>query len=105
MKKPRDRQRHRVLKHDNITHSSNGIDAEQNDHHGSLSAMSLVTFSCALVLIMATALFVSVGFNPKHEGYGKLPWVYAIACLVGSAACWMISHRLDPDHPLEVKVK
>jgi len=57
--------------------------------------MSLVTFSFALVLIMATALFVSVGFNPKNESYGKIPWVYAVVCLVGSAVCRGVSHRLD----------
>ncbi len=105
LKKPRDRHRLQSLKRDDSGPSSNGINAEQDDRHGWLSAMSLVTFSFTLVLIMATALFVSVGINPKHEGYGKLPWVYAIACLVGSAVCRMVSYRLDPDHPLEVKVK
>ena len=84
---------------------SNGLDSEQNDNAGRLSAMFLVSLSCSLVLIMATALFVSVGFNPKQEGYGKLPWVYAISCLLGSAASWIIYYRLDPDHSSVVKVK
>jgi hypothetical protein len=60
--------------------------------------MSLVTFSCALVLIMAAALFVTVGYNPKNESCGKLPWVYAIVCLVGSAVCWVVSNRLARNH-------
>ena len=60
--------------------------------------MSLVTFSCALVLIMAAALVVTVGYNPKNESYGKLPWVYAIVCLVGSAVCWVVSSRLARNH-------
>jgi hypothetical protein len=105
MKKLLDRHRHQSLNRDKPASSSNGADLARNDNHGWLSAMSLVTFSFMLVLIMATALFVTVGINPKQATYGKLPWVYAIACLAGSAACGIISYFLDRDETLEVKAK
>jgi len=100
MKKSSDR--NRSLKHDETVAVPNGIEAERNDRLGWLRAISTVTFSLSLVLIMATALFVTVGINPKQQDYGKLPWVYAIVCVVGSAACRMISNRLDPDQTSEV---
>ncbi len=100
-----DRQRLRSLEQEGYESSPVGLDPAPQDKHGWLTAMSLVIYSCSLVLIMATALFVSVGFNPRDESYGKLPWAYALVCLFGSAVCRMISYRFDPDHPSRVKVE
>ena len=58
-------------------------------------SMSLVTFGLALVMVMATALFVLVAVNPKHEEYGTTPWAYAAGSLALGAASWLASTRLD----------
>jgi hypothetical protein len=42
---------------------------------------------------MAVTLFVTVGINPKAEGYGNMPWYYAGGCLLGSAGLWVLSRR------------
>ncbi len=76
----------------------NGRDDSPDDHHDWRDAMSQVTFSFVVVLIMAAELFVSVGLNPKNDSYGKLPWVYAATCVTGSATCWVISNRLASNH-------
>jgi len=73
MKEQWDRQWHPEPRHDDPASPSSGVDKVHNGHNDWSSAMSLVIFSFALVLIMATALFASVGFNPKNEGYGKPP--------------------------------
>ncbi len=73
----------------------NGRHEIPKEPHEWRSAMSLAMFAFALVLIMAAALFVTVGFNPKNASYGKLPWLYASASLVGSTVCWAVSRRLD----------
>lgn len=62
--------------------------------NGSRDSMSTVMFGLALVLVMATMLFVLVGVNPKNEEYSTLPWVYSGACASGSVVCWLISGRL-----------
>jgi MFS family permease len=56
--------------------------------------MYLVTFGLALVLVMATLLFILVGLNPKSDDYGHLPWVYSGVSLACGIACWLISGRL-----------
>lgn len=58
-------------------------------------SMYLVTFGLALVLSMATVLFLLVGLNPKDAEYGYLPWVYSGLSLVGAAICWFVSGRLS----------
>jgi hypothetical protein len=62
--------------------------------NGFRDSMSMVMFGLALVLVMATVLFVLVGVNPKNDEYGTLPWVYSSACAAASVACWVISGRL-----------
>lgn len=62
--------------------------------NGWRDSMSLVTFGLALVLVMATVLFILVGVNPKNEEYSVLPWVYSVLSAIGSIACWLISVRL-----------
>ena len=56
--------------------------------------MSLATFALSLTAVMATALFVLVGYNPKAESYGNLPWYYAAGCAVASAFLYGVSQRL-----------
>lgn len=56
--------------------------------------MSLATFALSLTAVMATALFVLVGFNPKAESYGNLPWFYAAGCAVASALLYGVSQQL-----------
>ncbi|MGL4550076.1 MAG: hypothetical protein ACRC33_02720 [Gemmataceae bacterium] len=60
-------------------------------------SMSLATFALSLTAVMATALFVMVGFNPKAESYGSLPWYYAAGCAVASALLYGVSRRLRPE--------
>ena len=62
-------------------------------------SVSLVTSSLSMVLVAATALFVSVGFNPKRDEYGSLPWAYAVVCLVGSALSRLVSLRTARTQP------
>lgn len=99
MKTPWHRGRPAGLSREGPLPPSNDVTKFQVDPRDWRRAMSQVTFAFMLVLIMATVLFVSMGLNPKEEGYGKLPWIYAACCLVGSAACRSISRRLDPDPP------
>ncbi len=56
-------------------------------------AASNVMFAMSLTAIMAVTLFVNVGFNPKADGYGNLPWYYAGGCLLASAALYVLSRR------------
>lgn len=58
-------------------------------------AASNVTYALSLTAIMALALFVTVGVNPKAEGYGNLPWYYACGCLLASVCLWVLSRRLS----------
>ena len=60
----------------------------------SRESMYLVTFGLALVLLMATVLFLFVGLNPKAEEYSYLPWLYSGLSAVGSGLFWFISGRL-----------
>jgi hypothetical protein len=62
--------------------------------NGYRDSMSTVMFGIALVLVMATVLFVLVGVNPKNAEYGTIPLVYSVVCAAGSVACWVISGRL-----------
>lgn len=56
--------------------------------------MYLVTFGLALVLLMSTVLFLTVGLNPKNDEYSNLPWIYSGLCAVGSGVLWVVSARL-----------
>jgi len=62
--------------------------------NGWRDSMSTVMFGLALVLVMATVLFILVGVNPKNDEYSTLPWVYSSLCAAGSFASWVISGRL-----------
>jgi hypothetical protein len=55
---------------------------------------ALATFGLSLTAVTATGLFVLVGFNPKVEAYGNLPWYYAAGCAVLSAVLYLVSRRL-----------
>jgi hypothetical protein len=61
--------------------------------------MSLATFALSLTAVMSMALFVVVGFNPKAESYGNLPWYYAAGCAVASALLYGVSERLRSSAP------
>ena len=65
----------------------------------SRESLQTVTFGLALVLVMATALFVLVALNPKHEGYGDLPWLYAGLSAAGAVLLYGASVRLDRPAP------
>ncbi len=62
--------------------------------NGWRDSMSTVMFGLALVLVMASVLFVLVGVNPKNDEYRTLPWVYSGTCAAASVACWVVSGRL-----------
>lgn len=64
-------------------------------------AASNVTYAMSLTAIMAVPLFVTVGINPKAEGYGNTPWYYAGVCLLTSVLLSFLSRRLD--QPLQVE--
>jgi hypothetical protein len=68
------------------------------DQREARGAISVILFSLALVLFMAAILFLFVGFNPKNDSYGGLPWIYAVASLVGGGICGFLSRRLDWHH-------
>jgi hypothetical protein len=72
-----------------------GPDGKPFDEDDWREASSLVAFSLTLVLIMASVLFVTVGLNPKGDGYAPLAWTYAVLCLVGGAGCWFASRALS----------
>ena len=57
-------------------------------------ALYVLTFGLTLVLAMAAVLFFLVGLNPKHEGYGALPWVYCGLSAAGAGVLWRVSGRL-----------
>jgi hypothetical protein len=61
--------------------------------------MSNVTFALALTAVTATTLFVTVGINPKEDGYGTLPWYYAGGCLLLSGPLFWVSRRLGRPRP------
>lgn len=56
-------------------------------------AASNVTYALSLTALMAVTLFVTVGVNPKAEGYGNLPWYYAGGCLLAAAGLYVLSRR------------
>ena len=64
-------------------------------------AASDVTYALSLTAIMAVTLFVTVGINPKAEGYGNIPWYYAGVCLLTSILLSFLSRRLG--QPLQVE--
>ena len=58
-------------------------------------AASTVAFALALTAIMGAALFVTVGINPKTEGFGNSPWYYAGGSLTAAPLLYALSRRLD----------
>lgn len=64
-------------------------------------AASNVFFALSLAAMMGVTLFVTVGVNPKAEGYGNMPWYYAGVCLLTSVLLSLLSRRLD--QPLQVE--
>ena len=64
-------------------------------------AVSNVTYALSLTAIMAVALFVTVGINPKAESYGNMPWYYAGVSLLASGLLYVVSRRSDRSRQVE----
>lgn len=64
-------------------------------------APSLVTLGISLSAILATAMFVMVGLNPKDaDSYGFLPWLYAIGCFFVAAITQVALRRMEANAQL-----
>ena len=55
----------------------------------------LVAWGLSLTLVMATALFVLVGINPKDEAFGHLPWLYASLSALAACVFGYVASRLE----------
>lgn len=58
-------------------------------------ARYIVSLGLSLTLIMATALFVLVGVNPKDSSYQALPWVYAAISALTAVVCGALAKRFQ----------
>ncbi len=56
----------------------------------------LASLGLSLTLVMATALFTLVAYNPKDASYGALPLVYAGLSAAAAAVFGYAASRLEP---------
>ena len=60
-------------------------------------ARYIVSLGLSLTLIMATALFVLVGVNPKDSSYQALPWLYAAISALTAVVCGTLAKRFQAE--------
>lgn len=58
-------------------------------------ARYIVSLGLSLTLIMATALFLLVGMNPKDSSYEMLPWIYASTSALMATVFGALAKRLE----------
>jgi hypothetical protein len=66
-------------------------------------ARYIVSLGLSLTMIMATALFVLVGVNPKDSSYQALPWIYAAVSALTAVVCGTLAKRFQEE--LEAQVQ